>query len=333
MKNEALDPLPMRRGRRSRVMDGGGPLKAKRGSLNPEGELLKKVDDLRVSGGAHANGEDRVRGEGGGKTMEDGKGRVCRARGATVEREVEGKELHPPRARGPGKGEPRRHDMTCRPNHTMPPKAVREQCESKAVWRPRMGSAGDPQHSQTATHRCRRKKGQQLSEGPRGEVARKEMRSIRPARPHPVWGRQVSQGGTKAVVVGQKKPGIAVVGNGVAQEGVGGKRGPRVTLMLCKAQDRRGHMGGAPIRDIGDPGLCKARSPPLREDGGGGQRIKARGGERRRCPIGTGGAGRVGRDAMGHGEGRRGRKTGRPRRRWSGRRHTGPRASGEGVAH
>ena len=49
VKNEALDPLPMRRGRRSRVMDGGGPLEAKRGSLNPEGELLKKMDDLRVS--------------------------------------------------------------------------------------------------------------------------------------------------------------------------------------------------------------------------------------------------------------------------------------------
>ena len=104
VKNEALDALPMRRSRRAGVVYSGSPVKAKRGGLNPESELLKKVDDLSVGGGAHANGEDRVRCKGGGKTMEDGKGRVCRARRAPVEREVEGHELHPPRARGPGEG-------------------------------------------------------------------------------------------------------------------------------------------------------------------------------------------------------------------------------------
>ena len=104
MKNEALDALSMRCGRRTGVVYSSGPVKAKRGGLNPESEPLKKVNDLSVGGGAHADGEDRVRCKGGGKTMEDGKGRVCRARRTPVEREVEGQELHPPRARSPGEG-------------------------------------------------------------------------------------------------------------------------------------------------------------------------------------------------------------------------------------
>ena len=104
MKNEALDALPMRCSRRAGVVYSGGPVKAKRGGLNTESELVKKVDYLSVGGGAHADGEDRVRCKGGGKTVEDGKGGVCRARRAPVEGEVEGQELHPPRACSPGEG-------------------------------------------------------------------------------------------------------------------------------------------------------------------------------------------------------------------------------------
>ena len=109
----------------------------------------------------------------------------------------------------------------------------------------------------------------------------------------PILGRKVCKGGTKAVIVGQEEPGVAMVGDRVAQKGVRGKSGPRVTLVLCQAQNRRRHVEGAPVRDVGDPVLCKARSPPLRQDGGSSKRVESRGGERGRRSLRTAGAGRA----------------------------------------
>ena len=103
----------------------------------------------------------------------------------------------------------------------------------------------------------------------------------------PFLGRKVRKGGTKTVIVGQKEPGVAMIGDGVAQEGVRGKSGPRIALMLCQAQDGRRHVGGTPFRDIGDPLLGKARGPPLRQDGGSSKRVETRGGERGRGPVRT----------------------------------------------
>ena len=149
----------------------------------------------------------------------------------------------------------------------------------------------------------------------------------------PILGRKVRKGGTKAVIIGQKEPGVAMVGDGMAQEGVRGKSGPRVTFVLCQAQHRRRHVRGAPFRDVGNPVLCKARGPPLRQDGGSSKRVETRGGERGRRPIRPGGACRTWWAPMRSGGGRRGRKTGSPRRSRGGGRLSGQRARGMGAAY
>ena len=104
VKYEALDALPMRCSRRAGVVHSGGPVEAKGGGLNTESELVKKVDHLSVGGGAHTDGKDRVGCQGGRKAVENSEWGVGCARRAPVEGEVEGQELHPPRACSPGEG-------------------------------------------------------------------------------------------------------------------------------------------------------------------------------------------------------------------------------------
>ena len=95
-----------------------------------------------------------------------------------------------------------------------------EKRKGEAVGGARVGSAGDPQHGQTAPDRRCGKKGKQLSKSPRSKIASQEVRGIWPMRHRTFLRRKVRKGGTKAVIVGQKEPGVAMISYGVAQEGM-----------------------------------------------------------------------------------------------------------------
>ena len=73
--------------------------------------------------------------------MEDSKGGMRSASRAAFEGEVKGRQLDAPRACSPGEGEAGRNDVTGGTYHAMPPKAVSEKRESKAIRCARMGSA------------------------------------------------------------------------------------------------------------------------------------------------------------------------------------------------
>ena len=193
---------------------------------------------------------------------------MCSAGRAAVEEEVKGRQLDTPRARGPGEGEPSGHHVSGCPDHAMAPQTVGEERQGEAVGGAWVGSTVDAEDGQVTAHGRGGKEGKELRKRTRGKIAGKEMGSLGAEHLGRIRG-EGRQGGAKAGVVRKQKARIAVVGNGMPQEGVRGEGGPRIEFVLGQTQHRGCDVRGADRRDVRDAGGSEACGPTLRESGRG----------------------------------------------------------------
>ena len=238
VENQALDALTMRRRLSPRMVYRGGPIKAERRRLEGLVETVEAMGNLGIGGSPNTDRKGRVWPKGCGEAVKDGEGGVGCAGRAPIEGKVQGSKLRATRTRRPGKGETSCHDVPGSPNQTVPPEAVGQEGQRRAVGSAQVGGVVDPKDGQLAPHRRGGKEGEQLRQYARREVAGEEMGGImstqtkgRSSRSR----RDSSQRSTEPLIVGEKEASVAVIGNGVAEQGMGGQSGPRVEFKLGKA--------------------------------------------------------------------------------------------------